>query len=1086
MSPCHLSHTLEMDQSSSNCCCFCRKSFKSLGNHYKGCPERNGADYQHLLSQRTLDNKSKGKAKKLPCPKCGKRFIRLEAHLRNNAACKNVTLLADHSTLPPQLPAPPPPEVSTTAHRPPPAPSPPPPTLLPRAKLPTTPEQWAELDAFIQVNITSAVLHERDVNMMQHVITHNLYSYLVSRFGTMPNNHRRQHLRRDNVSTSKLNAIREATTQKKQAKKELRQLRKSGSSPEEVRLLAQKFHLLVRQHSKLVKEARQLTAKASAKQMRKECHRDIHKFARRILDEDNYTSIQPSFSREQAEEYFSRVYSATPRTFSQPDWMPDCPQPSVPMTTAPFTVEEVKGVISSLKSSSAPSPADQTPYSVIKRCPSLLPALLHMYNCCWTTQAIPTAWKVGIVHLLGKKKAADDSTNPSHFRPIALTSCVSKVFTSLVKRRWLSFMVSNNFLNTATQKAFIDGVPGCSEHHLKLLTILREALKRRKSLCVCWLDLANAFGSVHHDLIEFSLAHYHAPPEMIRLISNLYDGLTAVISTDKWTTIPIHLQLGVYQGDPLSVIIFNTVMNTLVDSITHRCAHLGYSLNSISGRINLLQYADDTSLISDGPSSCQLMLSLTESWLSWSGMQANVPKCVGVAIKASTGRAYNPSLTLSDQSIPYLGDTTFRFLGAPVAIHSISAETREHLVNKLSTMLQRVDDTSITRQQKLKFFKVCICPRLTWDLSISDLPVSWLKNTLQPTATRYLKKWSGLSRSADPNRLFLPKSNGGLELPHLVTVYKKIHAAKAGSHMYSSDSTVRAIATQVTLHESNLQRTLFRPHQEVVEVMKEDPGASRKHVVSRVKARIQAEDTAAQLAHTTSLPVQGLTVREFEGHAAQTWSTAISTLPEWCFKFALNAVTDTLPHNANLYKWKKLSSPSCQLCGQHQYLPHVLNSCQKALGLGRYSARHDAVLAVIFDFCKSHLPSEMHITADLPGQYNFPQDIATTDQRPDIVIWSTTTIHLVELTVPFETNIQDAAERKIQRYEVLRNACSRSHHTTIITLEVGSRGFLCMEGFQKLYGLLRTKAKDRLSFELDVIRHVITCSYDIWCKRNWC
>ena len=78
-------------------------------------------------------------------------------------------------------------------------------------------------------------------------------------------------------------------------------------------------------------------------------------------------------------------------------------------------------------------------------------------------------------------------------------------------------------------------------------------------------------------------------------------------------------------------------------------------------------------------------------------------------------------------------------------------------------------------------------------------------------------------------------------------------------------------------------------------MMKDDRGASRKHMVSRVKASIQAEDTAAQLAHTTSLPVQGLTVQEFEGHAAQTWSTAISTLPEWCFKFALNTVTDTLP-----------------------------------------------------------------------------------------------------------------------------------------------------------------------------------------------
>ena len=112
-----------------------------------------------------------------------------------------------------------------------------------------------------------------------------------------------------------------------------------------------------------------------------------------------------------------------------------------------------------------------------------------------------------------------------------------------------------------------------------------------------------------------------------------------------------------------------------------------------------------------------------------------------------------------------------------------------------------------------------------------------------------------------------------------LSVIQKIHAAKAGSHVYSSDPTIRAIATQETLHEAKLQRVLFRPHQEVVEVMKEDPSTSRKRVVSQVKARIQAEDMAARPAHTTSLPVQGLTVREFEGRAVHIWSTAISTLP---------------------------------------------------------------------------------------------------------------------------------------------------------------------------------------------------------------
>ena len=163
--------------------------------------------------------------------------------------------------------------------------------------------------------------------------------------------------------------------------------------------------------------------------------------------------------------------------------------------------------------------------------------------------------------------------------------------------------------------------------------------------------------------------------------------------------------------------------------------------------------------------------------------------------------------------------------------------------------MQRIDDTSVTRQQKLKLFKVSICPHLTWDLSILDLPVSWLWNTLQPITTRYLKRWSGLSRSVDPNCLFLPKSNDGLDLPHLLTVYKKIQATKAGSHMFSRDSSVRAIATLDTLQEASLQHILFQPHQEVVKVMRENPGASRKCVVSQVKANIQTVDTAALLAH---------------------------------------------------------------------------------------------------------------------------------------------------------------------------------------------------------------------------------------------
>ena len=160
-------------------------------------------------------------------------------------------------------------------------------------------------------------------------------------------------------------------------------------------------------------------------------------------------------------------------------------------------------------------------------------------------------------------------------------------------------------------------------------------------------------------------------------------------------------------------------------------------------------------------------------------------------------------------------------------------------------------------------------------------------------------------------------------------------------------------------------------------------------------------------------------------------------------------MTDTLPYNKDLFLWRKVSSSQCQLCSKDQTLAHILNGCTTALGLRRYNDRHDSVLELIFSFLQAHLPKHWNITMDLPGySYAFPQNIAATNKRPDIVLWNSTTIHLVELTIPYETAIEDAVSRKQCRYASLKEACKSSgHDTTIANMEVGSRGFLNMAGF---------------------------------------
>ena len=133
---------------------------------------------------------------------------------------------------------------------------------------------------------------------------------------------------------------------------------------------------------------------------------------------------------------------------------------------------------------------------------------------------------------------------------------------AILRNRWLSFMIQNGYINLSGQKAFMPFTPSCIEHNTKLAAVLlSQARRKHKSLTACWLDIANAYRSVHHSLIQFSLQHYHAPPEFCKI--SIYTYLSASISTNHWSTGIVPLEIGVYQGYPLSVAIFNTVINTL-------------------------------------------------------------------------------------------------------------------------------------------------------------------------------------------------------------------------------------------------------------------------------------------------------------------------------------------------------------------------------------------------------------------------------------------------------------------------------------------------------------------------------------------
>jgi hypothetical protein len=84
---------------------------------------------------------------------------------------------------------------------------------------------------------------------------------------------------------------------------------------------------------------------------------------------------------------------------------------------------------------------------------------------------------------------------------LAMTSCLTKPYHEIKAKRMANFMVDNNYIDVSLQKAYLEGINGCIEHIHVLHQIIQDAKARKRTVHISWIDLADAFGSISHELI---------------------------------------------------------------------------------------------------------------------------------------------------------------------------------------------------------------------------------------------------------------------------------------------------------------------------------------------------------------------------------------------------------------------------------------------------------------------------------------------------------------------------------------------------------------------------------------------------------
>ena len=147
----------------------------------------------------------------------------------------------------------------------------------------------------------------------------------------------------------------------------------------------------------------------------------------------HFSVSQPKAMRSRARGYLTELRRAT------------CPVESHSSFCSPFSPAEFLAAASNLTSSTAIGP-DKVAYPMLMHLPrSGMDFFLHIFNLSLSLHFFPSIWKTSSIIAIYKMGKPLDS--PASFRPIFLTSCVSKLFERIILSRLLFFLESNSILS---------------------------------------------------------------------------------------------------------------------------------------------------------------------------------------------------------------------------------------------------------------------------------------------------------------------------------------------------------------------------------------------------------------------------------------------------------------------------------------------------------------------------------------------------------------------------------------------------------------------------------------------------------------
>ncbi|KAG5860668.1 hypothetical protein JTB14_003373 [Gonioctena quinquepunctata] len=248
--------------------------------------------------------------------------------------------------------------------------------------------------------------------------------------------------------------------------------------------------------------------------------------------------------------------------------------------------------------SSSPG-ADNIVYDFVRQLPTTAnEVLLDIFDKIWSSGIYPRAWRQAIV--IPILKSGKDPRTPNSYRPISLTSCLSKILEKMVSYRLRWVLESKQLLSTA-QAGF-----RCHRSTIDQLVLLEKEIQNsfaeRNHLVAVFFDLERAFDTTWRFGVLEQMNEWGLRGNLPIFIKSFLRYREFQVRNGSYYSQPYILENGVPQGSTLSVLIFAIAINSIIEDLNPdigRCLYVDdltiyYSAASMTVIENTLQMAIDT------------------------------------------------------------------------------------------------------------------------------------------------------------------------------------------------------------------------------------------------------------------------------------------------------------------------------------------------------------------------------------------------------------------------------------------------------------------------------------------------------------